>query len=333
MKTNRVLPRALLLLSAGVLAGCDKPQAVGDVNAVIVAMPTEAWTSIGADVEAALDERAFSVRDERVFRVTHVEPAGPDWDNLRRFRQLLLIGRPSDPWMETALDRVRGSLPPLPAVVEARDPFALNQNATLVVLPEGSDFSAARPLLPDVGARLLERFHLYSRQRMYASGADSVLADSLRSAHGFSVLLPEVYYGRQLEPNVFVFRNDHPDPSQLIRSVLISWREGTADVAAADLRGWRDQLAQRFYDPAQITADEIQSRPLENGLQVQGIWSNPPDEWPAAGPFIARAVRCAQQNRTYLIDTWLYAPGREKYEYLLQLNTILGTFACDGTVR
>lgn len=328
-------PLALSLAALGLLAApaCDKTQAVGDVNAVIVAMPSEAWAEIGPQVEAALDERAFTVRDERVFRVTHVEPTGEDWGNLRQFRQLLLVGRPSDPWMEQALERVRGPLPQLPAVVEASDVYARSQLATLVVLPEGSQFTAAQPLLPEVGTRYLQRFHRYAQQRMFASGADSALADSLRAAHGFSIVLPEVYYGRQLEPNVFVFRNDHPDPSQLIRSVLVTWREPVAGLDAAAVRAWREQLAQRFYDPAQVTSEEIQTRALEDGLQVQGVWSNPPDEWPAAGPFITWAVDCAAQNRTYLVDTWLYAPGRDKYEYLLQLNTILSSFECGGAAR
>jgi hypothetical protein len=41
-------------------------------------------------------------------------------------------------------------------------------------------------------------------------------------------------------------------------------------------------------------------------------------------------ITCEQQNRTYLLDTWLYAPGprRSKYEYMIQLQTILGTFEC-----
>ena len=30
----------------------------------------------------------------------------------------------------------------------------------------------------------------------------------------------------------------------------------------------------------------------------------------------------------YLIDAWLYAPGRDKYEYMIQLEEILGSFRC-----
>jgi hypothetical protein len=64
--------------------------------------------------------------------------------------------------------------------------------------------------------------------------------------------------------------------------------------------------------------------------ELQAVWQNPPSaDWPAAGPFIARVVACEEQDRLYLLDAWLYAPGRDKYEYMIQLNTVLDSFRCD----
>ena len=64
--------------------------------------------------------------------------------------------------------------------------------------------------------------------------------------------------------------------------------------------------------------------------RVRGVWSAPPDRFPGAGPFITRVVPCPAQNRDYLLDAWLYAPGSEKFEYVLQLETILNSFECVG---
>jgi hypothetical protein len=322
-----------VVVLAALATACDKPQSVGDANAIIAVMPDEAWSQLQPTTEDALEERAFSVRDERIFRVTQVDPASNDFHTLRQFRQLLVVGRVDDPWMEPTLNRLRQPIASLPAVVDARDVYAQHQIVTAIVLPEGADFAMAEPLMPGVGERLLNRFHIYAVQRMFASGADSVLADSLMRAHGFSVLLPQVYFGRQLEPRVFLFRNDHPDPSQLIRSILVTWRDaGEVDADGGTARAWREQAAQRFYDPAQVTSDELIVQPItqpgHSGVQIQGVWSNPPGEWPAAGPFITRVVECPAQNRTYLVDTWLYAPGRSKYEYMLQLMTLLNSFTC-----
>ena len=63
--------------------------------------------------------------------------------------------------------------------------------------------------------------------------------------------------------------------------------------------------------------------------EVRGAWSNPPDsQWPAAGPFILWSLACPSQDRLYLIDAWLYAPGKDKWEYILQLETIMESFRC-----
>ena len=63
--------------------------------------------------------------------------------------------------------------------------------------------------------------------------------------------------------------------------------------------------------------------------EVQGAWQNPPDSnWPAAEAFVLWAVPCPPQDRLYLIDAWLYAPGKDKWEYMLQIETILESFHC-----
>jgi hypothetical protein len=65
-------------------------------------------------------------------------------------------------------------------------------------------------------------------------------------------------------------------------------------------------------------------------VEVRGIWSSDEKGWPGAGLFRTRVVSCPDQDRTYLVDAWLYAPGVEKYEYVVQLETILDSFECEG---
>jgi hypothetical protein len=117
----------------------------------------------------------------------------------------------------------------------------------------------------------------------------------------------------------------------LIRQVTVASRpageiEPTAEAASA----WRSDLAARFTHPPQVTETLPEVREVQlggaTGVQIQGLWSNPPGEWPAAGHFITRMIDCPE--RTFLIDAWLYAPGIPKFEYMYQLNAILDSFAC-----
>jgi hypothetical protein len=324
---------ALAVLALAISAvGCDRPRAMGQMNNVVVASSEQVWSELSAEIDDALESRAFTVRDERIFDITQVDPAGEEWGTLRLVRQVLVIGEPEDPWVAEALRRHRGETPPPPAVLQVRNVWAQNQLVSVVLLPAGSPADAARPLLREAGSILLQQYEQYARERMFASGANQELADSLRQNTGFTLMLPAVYYHSEIRPGLFVFRNDFPDPSQLIRSVQVEARP-TAEVSFTPeaARAWRAALTAEYTDPVQVTEPEIsQTRELQVGgrpaLEIQGVWGNPPGEWPAAGPYITRLIQCGE--RTFLVDAWLYAPGAPKYEYMIQLGTILDSFEC-----
>jgi hypothetical protein len=321
-----------IALSLATLAACDKPIAVGEINNVMVAAPDSVWQALDSAVEASLAPRAFTVRDERIFEIGQVDPRAEEWSRLRNVRQVLAIGEPADPWISAALEEVDGPVPTPPALVQARNVWAQNQLVTVLLLPPASSAGAAGPLISEAGTLLVSQLEAYARTRMYVSGVDSVLADSLRRAAGFSLMLPDLYRGREVGPGIHEFRNDNPDPATLIRAIEVASRpNGEVPLTADAAREWRGEVARLATDPPQVTEPALTgTRQLtvdgHPALQIQGVWSNPPGEWPAAGLFLSRLVQCPQ--RTFLVDAWLYAPGVAKYEYLVQLQTILDSFRC-----
>jgi len=123
----------------------------------------------------------------------------------------------------------------------------------------------------------------------------------------------------------------------LERTILVTWTEGKGSRPAESAESaleWRDDVAAKHYGmlPQRTGRDPIETRMLgsdeSGGLEVQGIWTGTDAQFPMAGPFITRIVPCPAQDRTYLLDAWLYAPGKSKYEYMLQLETILDSFEC-----
>jgi hypothetical protein len=98
---------------------------------------------------------------------------------------------------------------------------------------------------------------------------------------------------------------------------------------------WKEVVSDESYGyPQLVDRDGTQIRRLAKGNmeinEVRGAWTNPPGGWPAAGPFILWSVSCPEQNRLYFIDAWLYAPAKEKWEYMIQLETILNSFRCNA---
>ena len=325
---------ALLLPAVLMAAGCDLPSSVGDHTRIVAALPPAHADALAPSVEAALEPRSFTVRDERIFDVAQIDPTTDDWLDLRKVRQVLVVGEAADPWVSPALERVRGAAPRAPAVVQAQNVWSRPQQVTILLLPPGSPPTAAAELMPEVGQLYLSQLEEFARSRMYVSGEHTELADSLSRIAGFSLQLPQVYRATEPEVGVFVFRNDQPNPTQLIRQVTVARRPSSeVELTSAAAFAWRADVAARTTSPPQLTDSVViaSTELTANGrpaVQVQGTWSNPPGDWPAAGPVLTRIVDCGQHS--FLVDGWLYAPGRAKYEYMVQLQTILDSFQCAG---
>ncbi len=331
--------RVLALLAVGVLAShaCEsKMVALGDYTSIIVTASPDLWAEAERPVTEALERTTFTVREEKTFTVTHRDPSDSAAWELRLLKQQLVIGTPDDPWVQAALSRKQ--LGSLPRVVLESNVWARQQAVTVVVLDEPRAESLTG-LLPDLAAHFDESYRKWVAQRMFASGANTELASSLMEDAGFSLLLPKVYE-HTVRDSVHVFRNDNPDPSELIRQIAVTWWDHVPKetLRGEDLLDWRAEIVEDYYSYPQVVKggaldggpDEFHGRP---SYRVQGVWENPPgDDFPAGGPFVLRAIACfgpqMVSNRLYLVDAWLYAPGKEKYAYMIQLENILDSFSC-----
>jgi hypothetical protein len=327
----------LIPVLALLLAACGKPPAHGTANGLVVGATDEAWTQIEDSVRAAMQPTIFTVREEPTFRVTQMDPTEEAWSDLRRFIQVLVFGDRSDPWVAQALERAGTEGPPdPPEIIQTHNVWATNQQVTLILIPEDAPPEAAYTVLGDLHDLMDAQYRRWARNKMFLSGRDTALADTLEQTAGFRLLLPEVYEWRR-DDSVYVFRNDNPDPSDLIRQVAVTWRSPAPEpeeLGGEYLTSWRESLVEEHYEQGQVL-DPEDSRSRRTTYRdhpafvLQGVWRNPPEYgWPAAGPFITRAVVCQEQDRLYLLDAWLYAPGKDKYEYMIQLETILDSFEC-----
>jgi hypothetical protein len=328
------LSRKTLLVTLLVAAGCSDSSrlAMGEVNSIIVVAEDSLWAQVSDTVLTSLQPRIFAVRDEPTFQLTHTSPYAESWRDLRRFRQILTIGPADAPWVQPALAEAGTAVSP-PALVEVNRVWARNQRVTALVVGEDGDADWIRSMTDSLASLLQSRYRTWARSRMYMSGHDSALVDTLRAQGGFEVDMPVVYRWRRSNDSTYLFLNDNPDASELVRWLTVTWRaapEGAAGEESA--LAWRDSLASSLYDWGQRTDRErLQTSavtgPGPEAIEVRGVWTGV-DEFPQAGPFIARVVDCPGQGRRYLLDAWLYAPARDKYQYMIQLETLLDSFRC-----
>lgn len=335
MTRTRPFAAALSLLAVVAVTGCNEvPMAYGDANSVIAVMSAEKWEEVSDSVYDDLERTISTVRNEKTFTVTYQEPMAEYWERLRRFRQMMVVGTRSDPWVQEAMERAREPITEN-GVHQVYDVWSRGQTVTLVLLDEGWGVAELDPYLSEVSELLDGQYRRYAQNRMYFSGVDSALADTLAMRAGFSMELPEVYRW-EARDSIYLFRNDNPDPSELIRQVGVTWRTPAVDAldSASVLEWRRESVELQYNEPQMLVLEDAQERTFEfrghEAYEIQAQWQNPPEEdWPAGGPLITRTVVCEGQDRTYLLDAWLYAPGKEKYEYMIQLETLLDSFRCD----
>jgi hypothetical protein len=217
-----------------------------------------------------------------------------------------------------------------PSIVERQDVWARRQLVTALVLPRENTVQALFRELPVLRDHFDRRYRDFVRSRMFASAPDTALQRQLAAEAGFSLLLPNLYR-MERRGDAYVFRTTTDMGSELMRTITVVGRPGAQPIDGELAMAWRSELAAEIYDPPQQTlVGRFEAQPIaqQGGTELQGSWSASDNGWPFGGPFVAYAVPCPAQDRTYFVDAWVFAPGRPKYEYMIQFETILASFEC-----
>ncbi|MXX56208.1 MAG: hypothetical protein F4Z44_10580, partial [Gemmatimonadetes bacterium] len=188
---------------------------------------------------------------------------------------MLLIGSADDPWMAEALEAGPGPDPRDPRkIFQLYDVWAIGQLVTVLLLAPGSEPEEAEAHVDDLLALLDGQYRDYVHARMFVSGLDSLLADTLRATGGFALELPVIYRWSR-EDSVFIFRNDNPDPSELIREVAVTWRSPIAETPTdGDMLDWRLSLSREYYTDEQLVTEDVEpGRAVDDAAyEIHGIW-------------------------------------------------------------
>jgi hypothetical protein len=168
-------------------------------------------------------------------------------------------------------------------------------------------------------------------RKLKSDAEDAGMTAALEERFGWSIAPPTGYdfFTTDAEDGFVLFRRTRPD-----RSIFVYWEEGSADsITRAFALAKRQELALKYYD-----GDVIEERrPLivENvdflgqpGVRVAGWWGN--RELVGGGPFLMYCFHEPSQNRIYMVDTSLFAPGFDKISLMRNLDAIAHTFATPG---
>jgi hypothetical protein len=322
---------AWLAVVAALLCGCTKPTATGSFREVRLLCDDREWERVGGALRAAVETPIQSVEPETVFALVRV--GAGEFQTERFSANLLLVAALDSP---DSVGQLLRKLLPEDSQAGVRhgesflfaesDLWAADQRVTILT---GPDLETLEAFFDRAGAFVFSTLYapLAERavDRAYYRGGNEALEQELMDTYGWSLLLPNPWHKVVVEGErlVYFYKND-PD-----RHMMVYWASAEEVSLLPDsCLALRERLVWRHYDEDQVDRTRTQveettflGRPA---LKIVGVWQN--EKHIIGGPFRTYCFVCTEQNRLYLLDLNVFAPGREKFPYLAQLEGIAATF-------
>ncbi|MBD3348355.1 MAG: DUF4837 family protein [Candidatus Eisenbacteria bacterium] len=321
---------ALLCLLAAIPVSCSGPTvaAFGEVNDVVVLAGDEAAGRAAEILSGALTAKSSWLVGESRFE-TRVARIG-ELDDFTYRRNIVLLGTWDDPEIAGIVDSRVGGLgagdPPGSKAVE--DIWGEGQVVMAVMAGTREELveylsshgeDVVEKLVDSIRDRLARRL----REELEATGFDR----DMEARFGWSLGPPSGYdlHPRNESDGLVFFRKTKPD-----RTVFVHWLPGTAEEVTEELMAERrDEIGSLYFDGdaiewrRQLVVEKVRlaGRPA---LCMSGWWGN--RELVGGGPFRSYCFHVPSQQRIYLIDAALFAPGLDKTELMRNLDAALHTF-------
>ena len=331
MKPIRLISAGLLLLSLA-LSGCSpKPLSIGDGGMLVIIADEQDRVLLKPAVERKFGQLIDTPHSEPLFDII--------WRDGETFAlqtrdPLLLLTAPLDGQGPTA-DLLRRMLTPdVEAGIKSgrfcvftrRDPWAIHQ--LLLVLAGRNKRELAERVDEWIDSlfywamdfenkrlkRELLRRHKNNRyNKEFIDGA------------GFQINLQTDYIAAQNNDSLKFIRFIRQHPT---RWIMVAWGENDEPITPEFVYKRRKLLGNSFLDPV-VTYDDkwswkettLNEQPA---ILIRGIWAT--QKTTGGGPFFTYCCEAPDDNRYYLVDGAVFAPGQSKMPYLWQLDIMAQTF-------
>lgn len=124
------------------------------------------------------------------------------------------------------------------------------------------------------------------------------------------------------------------------KDIIIGWKPYTSEkqLSRDSLIAWRNELGQKYlYEDPEMPNSYIETE-LENDFvysrsttingnfaqEIRGLWITHTRSM--GGPFVGYGIADPAQGKVYYIEGFSFAPGKDKREFMRELEVILGTF-------
>jgi hypothetical protein len=322
----------LPLLIALLLAGCsyEAPGAVGSNGDVSVFMNIPRGGGVERAVRRVFGHKVNTVFPETAYYLDFVS-FSEKYGVHRHFKNhLYLVNLSRD-------DRLSRTVPGLigvegrrrmgegkPFRLLVRDLHAVGQTALFLVGRSEEDLLGLLP--PSEEAAIRREFERAVVEGLvhtnYSLGEELELPQEVAARFGWTLRLPEGYYGAVDAANRFVKFN----AASPVRLVLVHWMDEVLPLSAEAWNPIMDRVLFVYNDGDVVEPENTVSYPyrFQGGpaMRWEGVWQN--EKYVIGGAF--RAVAFTRDDRSYLMLAMVYIPAQDKLPTLRQVDAVLETF-------
>jgi hypothetical protein len=191
------------------------------------------------------------------------------------------------------------------------------------------------------GKQIIDHFNRIEKERLATTLFNSKTAQGvgtfLRREQNIEIKIPVGYKLADRQPDFVWLRQIEPNTD---KDIFITWKpyESEYQLLPDSIIAWRDAIAKKylFEDPKNpisylITeredADVLVKQVNFNNhfaMEVRGLWRT--NTRTMGGPYLGYALADQPQGLLYYIEGFAFAPGKDKREFMRELETILWSF-------
>jgi hypothetical protein len=324
----------LFVLALLISCGCKRKHLIagGERDVIIVLAQDSEWARIEVPLRKALEREVFTPNREKIYELMHGQP-----EMLSSYvyaKNLILVGNiggttEASNLIETLLtDEALLKVKQKEAYIfEKENPWAHAQYLMVIASPGEPDAAEIIEKNSDI---IFQFFEVSSYKRakwlIYSGGRETENEKALLQKYNISMEIPIGFYMRDEDSiaTFVTFVRKYP-----YRLISVGWSDTMLQVLSLeDACRKRDSLGTRYLEKDSVVKEQTTGRQVEflgrKAYKVEGIWEN--NEKVMGGPFRTYFFNDTLQNRSYIIDMHVFAPGKKKWFFLMELEAVASTF-------
>ena len=334
-----------LLLSCGQSKKANKnilPVARGDANVILVVMDTSRWQGpIGKSLRAVFSEYVPGLpQDEPYFKIRNINPLKLN-QVLKTARNMIFVttldngsrqGRAMRQYFtKESLKKIRTDTAIFSRAL--KDNWARGQE--ILHLFSQSESQLAQKIL-DSKVQLRGRFAKLEkdrREKALFKVREKQIENRMADDHGFKFKVP---YGYDLAKNMKDFVWVRLLDSEYEKNVFVYFKPFDSKDPFDDVMAYREMITSTYMRDVQkpeiyMTLQGAEYQQIKevnfNGKyakESRGLWKL--SDISGGGPFLSYVFVDESQKRMYYLEGYIYAPSKDKREFMQEIESILASF-------